>query len=142
MKHLFVLLPVMFLIGCGGFHAINSNSNSGQGQCLHPIHVSWNAPTANTDGTPLTDLAGFQIYWGLSSGNYGSSVAVVDPNATTYTLCNFTPATYYFAMTAYAASGNQSSYSNEVPFTLAASSSQFAAVYINLTSQKISTVKP
>ena len=139
MKRLFILLPVVLLIGCGGFHATTSNFNIGQGQqCLHPVHVFWTAPTTNTDGTPLTDLAGFKIYWGANSGNYGLNVEVADPKATSYTLCNFLPLTYYFAMKAYTTTGTESSFSNEVSYTVAANSSQFEAVYIDLASQKIS----
>ncbi len=32
--------------------------------------LSWTPPTQNTDGSPLTDLAGYRVYWGTSSGNY------------------------------------------------------------------------
>lgn len=31
---------------------------------LVPLTLTWNAPTTNTDGTPLTDLAGYKVYSG------------------------------------------------------------------------------
>jgi len=31
--------------------------------------LSWNAPSTNEDGTPLTDLAGYKIYYGTATGN-------------------------------------------------------------------------
>jgi uncharacterized membrane protein len=75
--------------------------------------LSWNAPTTNEDNTPLTDLAGYKIYYGTVPGNYSTSIDV--GNVTTYQISNLTDGlTYYFASTAYDASGNESVHSNEV----------------------------
>ena len=75
--------------------------------------LSWNAPSTNEDGTPLTDLAGYKIYYGTSSGSYTQNINV--NNVTTYTVPNLTDGlTYYFAVTAYDTSMNESGYSNEV----------------------------
>jgi hypothetical protein len=75
--------------------------------------LSWDPPTTNTDGSPLTDLNGYIVYYGTESGNYSQSIDV--GNVTTYTVINLTPGTtYYFAVTAYDTSGNESAYSNEV----------------------------
>jgi hypothetical protein len=77
------------------------------------INLSWDAPTTNADGTPLTDLAGYKIYYGLSSGNYSQNINV--GNVLTYTVRNLLAnITYYFVATAYDLSGNESAYSNEV----------------------------
>jgi hypothetical protein len=73
--------------------------------------LAWNAPVTNTDGTPLTDLAGHKIYYGTSSGNYTSVIDV--GNVTTYTVTNLSPGAYYFAVTSYDTSGIESTYSNE-----------------------------
>jgi len=75
------------------------------------ITLSWTAPITNTDGLPLTNLAGFKIYYGSGSGQYTSVVNV--GNVTSYVL-NLSQGTYYFAVTAYNTSGNESVYSNEV----------------------------
>ncbi|MGD0885063.1 MAG: fibronectin type III domain-containing protein [Thermodesulfovibrionales bacterium] len=75
--------------------------------------LTWIPPTTNANGTPLTDLAGYKIYYGTASGNYSQSISV--GNVTTYTVSNLTAgATYYFAVTAYDTAGNQSAYSNQV----------------------------
>ena len=76
------------------------------------ITLSWDAPTTNVDGTPLTDLAGYKIYHGIVSGVYDSPTDV--HNVTTITLQNFCEGTHYFVATAYDTSGNESGYSNEV----------------------------
>ena len=62
--------------------------------------LSWQPPTTNTDGTPLTNLAGYKVYWGTSPGNYSSSVTVNNPGITTYVVESLTPNTYYFAVKA------------------------------------------
>lgn len=75
--------------------------------------LSWNPPTTNVDGTPLTDLAGYRIYYGTSTGNYTQNINV--GNVTTYQLASLTDGyTYYFAITAYDTLGNESAYSNEI----------------------------
>ena len=77
------------------------------------IRLAWDPPTTNADGTPLTDLAGYKIYYGTSSGNYGTSFDV--GNVTTYTLTDLTKGQAYFIVaTTYDTSGNESGYSNEV----------------------------
>ena len=73
--------------------------------------LAWNAPTTNTDGTPLTDLAGYKIHYGTSPGNYTSVIDV--GNVTTYTVANLSSGAYYFTVTSYDSSNIESTYSNE-----------------------------
>lgn len=74
--------------------------------------LSWSAPTTNADGTPATDLAGFNLYWGSAPGNYDQSLNV--GSQTSYTLYNLSDgSTYYFAVTAYDTSLMESGFSNE-----------------------------
>ncbi len=74
--------------------------------------LSWDPPTTNVGKTPLTDLAGFIIYYGTDSGVYSNSINV--GNITTYQVGNLTEGfTYYFTITAYDTSGNESEYSGE-----------------------------
>jgi len=80
--------------------------------------LSWAAPTTNTDGTPLTNLAGYKVYYGTSSGNYGAPVNI--GSQTSYSVTGLNAGTYYFAVTAYDGSGNESSFSNEVTKTIVA----------------------
>jgi hypothetical protein len=59
------------------------------------------------------NIAGYKIYYGNSSGNYGSNVDV--GNRTTYTITGLeSDKTYYFVVTAYNKSGIESSYSAEM----------------------------
>ena len=79
------------------------------------ITLNWTPPSTNTNGTPLTDLAGYNVYYGTSSGNYTAKFNA--GNVTSYTFTNLAAGTYYIAVTAYDTSGNQSVYSNEVVHT-------------------------
>jgi hypothetical protein len=74
--------------------------------------LSWLPPTENTDGSALTDLAGFKIYWGTTPGVYSSSLTVDNPGLTAYVVDNLVPATYYFVATAVNADGIESAASN------------------------------
>ena len=75
--------------------------------------MAWDTPTTNADGSPLTDLAGYWIYYGTSSGSYiGKTYA---GSVTTYTLTNLTKGqTYYIVATSIDTSNNESAFSNEV----------------------------
>ena len=76
----------------------------------------WNPPTTNVDGTLLVDLAGYGVYHGTSSLNYTWDDDVGD--VTTYEIDGLTPEiTYFFAVTAYDTSWNESEFSNEVSLT-------------------------
>jgi hypothetical protein len=74
--------------------------------------LSWTAPGASTDGSTQTDLSGYNVYYGTSSGTYGVPINV--GNVTSYTLNGLGTGTYYFAVTAYNTSGIESGFSNEV----------------------------
>ncbi len=74
--------------------------------------LSWNAPTLNTDGTALSSLAGFRLYYGLASKAYSHMIDVHD--MTSYSVSSLPTGTYYFAVTCYDSSGMESDFSNEV----------------------------
>lgn len=80
---------------------------------LGSVTLSWQAPAENVDGSPLTDLAGYEIYFGEQSRNYFDSVYVAGAAVTSKTV-QLPPGSYYFAMTAWDVEGNESAYSNEV----------------------------
>lgn len=74
--------------------------------------LSWSPPTTRTDETPLTDLAGFHIYYGTSQGSYPNSITVANPSLTTYVVDGLPGGTtYYFVATAYDTSGIDSDFS-------------------------------
>jgi hypothetical protein len=74
--------------------------------------LSWTPPTQNTDGSPLTNLSGYRVYWGTSQGNYTNSTTINNPGLSSYVVDQLTPATWYFALTAVNSAGSESAYSN------------------------------
>src|SRR3569833_2990614 len=70
--------------------------------------LDWQPPTANTDGTPLTNLAGYTVYYGTSPDNLSQSVKVANPGLTAYSVTGLTSGTWYFAVTSLSADGVES----------------------------------
>lgn len=80
--------------------------------------LSWTAPTQNTDGTPVTDLAGYHIYFGTSVAALNSLIDVPGAAATEYEISNLSSGTYYFIVVAYNSLGFESPASNQASKTI------------------------
>jgi hypothetical protein len=74
--------------------------------------LTWTAPTTNTNGSALTDLAGYHIYYGTSASSLTNVIDVSNPATTTYTVSSLASGTWYFAVNAYTTSGLDSALSN------------------------------
>jgi len=74
--------------------------------------LSWTAPTANTDGSTLSNLAGYRIRYGTSAASLTNTIVVDNASVTTYIVENLSPATWYFAVTAVNSQGAESTNSN------------------------------
>ena len=70
--------------------------------------MSWSAPTTNTDGSALTDLAGYHVFYGTSPSSLTKVINVASAGATSYTVGSLSSATWYFGVTAYTTSGAES----------------------------------
>lgn len=71
--------------------------------------LQWVAPTENTDGTALTDLAGFRIMYGSSPDALTQTLQISNPSISMYVMDNLPAGTHYFAIRAYTANGAESS---------------------------------
>ena len=121
-----LLVAIFFVISSGMTNATHAAQ----------VTLTWDPPTTNTDGTTLTDLAGYKVHYGTASGNY---TTVIDAaNVTSYTVTSLaTNVTYYFAATAYDTSGDESGYSNEVLKTIADTSDTTPPVISGITTSSI-----
>lgn len=63
--------------------------------------LSWSPPTLETNGAPITGLAGFNIYYGNSPTTLTRVVAVNSPTASSYQISSLAAGTWYFAIAAY-----------------------------------------
>ncbi len=112
------------------------------------VTLTWDAPTTNSDTTPLTDLSGYRVYMSTTSGQYNSGNIVknnIPASSSTggvteiTTVDNLTNGTYYFAVTAYDIYGNESGYSNEIQKTTTGGDTQAPTVPTGLSAQAISS---
>lgn len=78
------------------------------------VTLSWIPPTTNADGTTLTDLAGYRIYYGRSAGALDQVITIGNAGTTRWVVENLSPATWYFAMTSYRTGGIESERSGTV----------------------------
>jgi len=115
------------LSGCGGggspagsAAATSQNTSAGNLPTASSsgVTLNWTPPTENTDGSPLTNLTGYDIHYGPRSGDYTQSVSVSNAGIATYVVDNLAPGTYYFSVAAVNSSGTESPMSSEVSATV------------------------
>lgn len=82
------------------------------------VTLNWTAPTSNTDGSALTDLAGYRVSYGNASKSYQTTVSVPNAGATSVVLEGLAPGTWYFAIRSYTNAGVDSAYSSEINASL------------------------
>jgi hypothetical protein len=70
--------------------------------------VTVTPPTQMSDGSPLTNLAGMRVYYGTSPSSLTQQIQLASTTQTTYSLTNLSGGTWYFAATAYTATGVES----------------------------------
>ncbi|HEY7639428.1 MAG TPA: putative Ig domain-containing protein [Steroidobacteraceae bacterium] len=76
--------------------------------------LTWIPPTQNTDGSALTNLAGYRIVYGVSASQLTQTIQVTNAGMSSYVVENLAPGTYYFAVRAYTQGGAESADSNVV----------------------------
>lgn len=69
-------------------------------QATGQVTLSWTAPTQNADGTALTNLAGYKVYYGRSAGAL-STVRKLDVGVTSVVIENLSSGTWFFAMSSF-----------------------------------------
>jgi len=124
-----IIIPLFALLaGCGGgatgVSGLGGGSGSGGsggggggGSSIVSATLSWSPVITNSDGSLMTDLAGYKVYYGLASGSYTTPIDVGNTTSSVITGLN-SGTTYYFTVTAYDGSGNESPYATEVSKTL------------------------
>ncbi len=109
----------------GTYPGIRIGASDGQHQAWLPVFdvtvrpvaaggvtVTWEPPYENTDDSPLDDLTGFNIYWGLDPQQADNVVAVAGRDTTEHRFEGLAPGIYYFATTAVNAFGIESEISD------------------------------
>jgi hypothetical protein len=115
---LLVLVLPLLLAACGGGGGGSTSDNNMPAVAISPSSSTTSNSAALAWDSPAnaTNLSGYRLYYGTAPGAYlqpyGQGISV--GNVTTYTLMGLSNGTrYYFAVTAFDTSGNESAYSNE-----------------------------
>jgi hypothetical protein len=112
-------LGCLTLTGCAGGGGTSGGGGSSSGGSSSgttgSAALSWVAPTTNTDGSALTDLAGYHVYYGTAADLLDRNLAVSDASATVGSL---TAGTWYFAVAAVNSGGVEGGLSNVASKTI------------------------
>jgi hypothetical protein len=114
-----------FLLMCGAAHCGNAGSpgepvSSGSPAApgapdagSHLASLAWDAPHTNSDGSPLTDLDGYRVYYATSTPDKNSAHVDVT-SGTSVDVALPASGQYSFAVTAVDLAGNESSFSQNL----------------------------
>jgi hypothetical protein len=80
--------------------------------------LSWTPPSENTDGSSLSNLAGFRIQYGTSAAALTQTVQISNPGVVTYVVTGLNAGNWYFSVKAYNSGGAESANSNVVSKTI------------------------
>ena len=78
------------------------------------VTLDWIPPTMNVNGTPLLDLAGYNVYFGPEPGMYLDFRHLDNPGLVTYVLDLPSSGSWFIVITALDSAGDESDFSNEV----------------------------
>lgn len=90
----------------GAFTITVTGSSSGSAA------LKWTPVTRNTNGSALTDLAGYHVHYGTSPNAMNTVVILASPTMTSYVVGNLSSGTWYFGIAAYTTTGVESAMSN------------------------------
>ena len=84
------------------------------GAAIGTITLFWLPPTEYENGAPLTDLAGYRIYWRNVNWSQSQLIDVDNPGLTAIVIGNLPAGIYEFTMTAFNVAGLESVASNSI----------------------------
>jgi hypothetical protein len=82
------------------------------------VTLNWTAPTQNVDGTALTDLAGYKVFYGTGSRQYSTTVSLAGAGNNSVVIEDLTQGTWYFSLQSYNNAGVVSDFASEVQVVL------------------------
>jgi hypothetical protein len=72
------------------------------------VVLTWTPTIQNTDGSPLTDLAGYNVYYGKSPVDLSRRVQLPGPNNLQFEARNLDPGEWFFTVSSYNSAGVES----------------------------------
>jgi hypothetical protein len=101
-----------------GGSSSSSSSSSGETSSTSAVTISWSAPIYNTNGSALTNLAGYNIYYGTNSTSLSGKISLNTVGLLSYVISDLSSGTWYFAVTSVNSAGVESSPSATVSTTI------------------------
>jgi hypothetical protein len=101
--------PVASGSGSSSSGATSGSGSSGGATSPTNVTLSWTAPTENTNGSALTNLTGYIIYYGTSATSMTQTIDINTVGMLTYVVDNLSAGSWYFQIVAVNATGVQSS---------------------------------
>jgi hypothetical protein len=98
--------------------ASSTSSSDATTSSSQSVTLSWSAPTENTNGTALTNLAGYVIYYGTSATAMTQQINVNTVGMLVYQIPDLAPGTWYFQIVSINSAGVQSSPSATVTMSV------------------------
>jgi Putative Ig domain len=80
--------------------------------------VAWVPPTTRSDGSAMTDLTGYRIYYGIGPNSFDNVIDVRTVGVTNFLIENLTAGTWHFAVSALDSSGTESGLSGSASKTI------------------------
>ncbi|WP_435105009.1 fibronectin type III domain-containing protein [Arhodomonas sp. AD133] len=86
---------------------MNGAQAASTGDATGSLTVDWTAPSKRADGEPLdmSEIGGYRIHYGTSSGSRDTMVEVANAYTTSYTIDGLASQTCYIAVTTYDTQG-------------------------------------
>lgn len=96
--------------------------------------LNWTPPTRRTDGTTLTNLAGYRVYTNTTNTPPATFTAVNNASAVGFTLASLSPGLRYFWLSAVDANGLESAKTSSVNVNVVAASVTATPAVVTITS--------
>ena len=108
---------LLAITGCDGSSYVASDASDDRGlshtdSTSQTAIVSWTPPVQRTDGSALTDLAGYRVYYGKGLNSLTQIIDIRNAGQTSQFIDDLDTGTWYFAVTAYTRDGLESEMSN------------------------------
>lgn len=101
-----VAIGIILSVSCGGNTAalpafsIVVESTPAKQPNVRNAYLSWTRPEWNTDGSPLTNLAGYRLRYGTSSAAMNNHLFIGSPDATEAEISGLAPGSWHFEIAA------------------------------------------
>jgi hypothetical protein len=98
--------------------AFNIAVNAAPAATAGTATLNWSQPVDNTNGTPLTNLAGYVVRYGTNPAALSSQISVSSASTTDVEISNLSPGSWYFEVASVNTASVESAFSSAVTKTV------------------------